>query len=72
MNVIEPCHGPYQNPWYLIQKSILGKYRLINVAVELNQVTIRDANLSSSANEFSEKFGGCTIFFLINFFLGYD
>ena len=36
MGVIEPCHGPYRNLWYLVQKSTLGKYRLVNVAVELN------------------------------------
>lgn len=70
IGVIEPCHGSYQNPSYLVKKSTLGKYRLINIAVELNRVTVRDANLPSSADKFSEKFGGCAIFSLINFFLG--
>ncbi len=36
MRVIEHCRGPYQNPWYLVKKSIPGKYRLVNLAVELN------------------------------------
>lgn len=61
INVIEPCHGPYRNLWQLIQKSTPDKYRLVNVAVELNRVTVKDANLLHSADEFSEKFTGCAI-----------
>ena len=72
IGVIEPCYGPYQNLWYLVKKSISGKYRLINVAIELNRVTIRDANLPPSADKFFEEFAGCTISFLIDFFSSYD
>ncbi len=72
MGIIEPCHGPYQNPWYLVKKSTPGKYCLVNVAVELNRVLIRDANLSPSADEFSEDFAFCTILSLIDFFFCYD
>ena len=72
MGVIEPSHGAYQNPWYLVKKSTSGKYRLVNVIVELNRVTVRDANLPPSADEFSEEFADCAISSLIDFFLGYD
>ncbi len=72
MRVIEPCHSPYRNPWYLVKKSTPGKYCLVNVAIELNQVTLRDANLPPSGDEFSEKFAGCTISSLIQFFSAYD
>ncbi len=72
MGVIEPCHCPYRNPWYLVKKNTQGKYRLVNVAVELNWVTIREANLPSSADQFSEEFAGCTILSLIDFFSSYD
>lgn len=24
--VIEPCYGPYRNPWYLVKKSKPGEY----------------------------------------------
>lgn len=72
IGIIKPCHGPYQNPWYLVKKSTPGKYWLVNVVVKLNQVTIKDANLPLSADEFLEKFAGCVISFLIDFFLGYD
>lgn len=72
MCVIEPCHGLYQNPWYLVKKSTPDKYRLVNVAVELNRVTVRDANLPPFADKFSEKFAGCAISSLIDFFSGYN
>ena len=40
--------------------------------MELNWVTVRDANLPPSADEFSEEFVGCAIFSLIDFFLAYN
>ncbi len=55
-----------------MKKTTLGKYRFVNIAVELNQVIVRDANLSSSIDAFSEEFVGCAISSLIDFFLGYD
>jgi hypothetical protein len=48
------------------------KYRLINVVLEMNRVTIRDANLSSAMNEFSEEFVDYVIAFLMNLFFEYD
>lgn len=68
MGVIEPCHGPYRNPWYLVKKNTLGKYRLFNVAVKLNRVTFKDADLPPFGNEFLEEFTGCAIYSLIDFF----
>ena len=72
MGVIKPCHNLHQNLWFLVKKNTLGKYRLVNIAVEFNRVIIRDANLPFSANEFSEEFAGCTIFSLIDFFSSYN
>ena len=40
--------------------------------MELNRVTVRDANLSPSSDKFSEEFAGCFISSLIDFFSGYD
>lgn len=40
--------------------------------LELNQLTIRDANLFPSIDEFSEKFAGCAISSFIDFFLSYN
>ena len=69
--MLKPCHGFYRNPWFLIKKKD-GKYRLVNYAVKLNKVTIRDANLFPAVNSFSEEFAGYAVTFLINFFFGYD
>lgn len=70
--VIEPCHGPYRNPWYLVKKKPPGNYRLVNSAVEANRVTIRDANIPPNPDEFSEEFAGCLLASLIDWFSGYD
>lgn len=72
MGIIGLFHAFYINFWYLVKKSTPRKYRLVNVAVELNRVTVRDANLPPSANKFFKKFAGCAISFLITFFSGYD
>ncbi len=38
----------------------------------INKVTRRDANLLLNMDKFSEKFVGCAITSLINFFSGYN
>ena len=69
--VLEPCYGPYRNPWFLVKKSE-NKYRLINAAMRMNEVTIRDANLPPATDEFAEEFAGNKIASLIDWFSGYD
>ena len=69
--LLEPCHGPYRNPWFLVKKKS-GKYRMVNAAMNINMVTIRDANLPPSVDEFSEKFAGMQMTSLIDFFSRYD
>lgn len=72
MGVIKPYLGSYHNPWYIVKKTIPRKYRFVNVAVELNRVTIEDTNLPPSAVAFSNEFAGCAIFSLIDFLKGYE
>ena len=72
MGVVELCHGPDQNSWYLVKKTTLRKYRLVKVTIELNQITVWDANLPLFTNKFSEEFASYTIFSLIDFFSGYN
>jgi hypothetical protein len=48
------------------------KYRLINAVLEMNRIIIRDANLFSAIDEFSEKFADCAIASLVNLFFEYD
>jgi len=45
---------------------------MVNAAMAINAVTIRDANLPPSVNEFSEQFAGMKITSLVDFFSGYD
>ena len=70
--ILEPCYGPYRNPWFLVKKKEPGKYRLVNAALEMNKVTIRDANLPPSVDDFSEQFSGCMMSSLVDLFSGYD
>ena len=49
-----------------------GDYCLIIAVVSFNAVTLKDINLSSSADEFSEEFSGMMIAFLLDLFSGYD
>ena len=70
--LLEPCHGPYRNPWFLVGKKEKGEYRLVNAAMKLNGVTIRDANLPPSVEEFAEEFAGMSMASLVDLFSGYD
>ena len=69
--ILEPCHGPYRNPWFLVKKKS-NKYRMINAAMNMNKVTIRDANLPPDVDGFSEEFAGMVMTSLIDLFSGYD
>ena len=70
--VLEKCSGLYRNPWFLVLKKTPDIYRLINAAMKMNSVTLRDTNLPPSVDEFSEEFTGCRCTSLIDFFSGYD
>jgi hypothetical protein len=69
--VLEYSQGPYRNQWFLVKKKS-GKYRLVNVAIPMNKVTIRDTNLPLTVDEFSEHFARCQIALLVDFFSGYN
>jgi len=68
---LERCCGPYRNSWFLVPKKDKG-YRLINTAQRLNAVTIKDASLPPSAEEYSEDFAGFSVLSLLDLFSGYD
>lgn len=70
--VFEKGNGPYRNPWFLVAKKKPGDYRFINAAMKINGVTMRDANMPPSVDEFSEEFAGCKCASLVDFFSGYD
>src|SRR5258707_15863071 len=50
---LERSFGSYRNPWFLVPKK-MGKYCLINSTQQLNAVTIKDASLPPTVDEFSE------------------
>jgi hypothetical protein len=55
-DMLKRSEGPYRNPWFLAKKKDKINYRLINTAMEMNRVTIKDINMSLSADEFAEEF----------------
>lgn len=70
--IIEPCYGPYRNPWYLVKKKTSGEYRLVNSDAEVNRVTIRDTDMPPNVDEVSEEFAGCVMTSMIDWSSGYD
>ena len=54
---LEEYNGPYRNLWFLVRKQN-GKHRLINAAMHMNSITIRDAMIPLLADEFAEDFVG--------------
>jgi hypothetical protein len=70
--VLEKCDRLYQNPWFLVAKKVVHMYQLINAAIKMNLVILRDANLPLTVDEFSEEFAGCQCALLIDFFSRYD
>jgi hypothetical protein len=71
-DVLKLCYESYRNSWFLVKKKKKKKYRLINVALKMNWIIIRDANLLSAIDEYSEKFADCAIVSFVNLFSEYD
>ena len=62
----------YRNLWFLINKKIKNKYRMINAIMNMKKVIIRDVNLSFNVKKFLKEFADMLITSLINFFFNYD
>ena len=71
-SALEKSDELYRNPWFLVAKKMAGTYRLINAAIKMNSVTLRNCNLPPFINEFFEEFIDCYITSLIDFFSGYN
>jgi hypothetical protein len=55
-----------------MKKKKSRKYRLINAIIEMNRVTVKNANLFSSIDEFFKNFADCAVASLIDLFSEYD
>ena len=72
IELLKSCFESYRNSWFLINKKIKNKYQIINVAMNMNEIIIRDINLSFNVEEFSKEFAKMCVAFLIDFFSEYD
>ena len=68
---MKSCHDLYQNLWFLIKKKF-NQYHMINAAMNINKIIIRDINLLSDVNEFFKEFINIIMIFLIDLFSKYD
>jgi hypothetical protein len=69
--ILEFSEGPYCDRFFLVEKKEKGSWRLINVAQPLNKVTICDAEMLPTVDEFSEDFAGYPITSAIDYYSGY-
>ncbi len=70
-DILKFCHDLYQNFWFLIKKKF-NQYCIINAAMNMNKIIIRDINLFSDVNEFFKEFVDMIMIFLIDLFSEYN
>ena len=56
----------------MIDKKVKNKYQMINAIMNMNEIIIRDVNLSFNVEKFLKKFVNMLITSLIDFFFNYD
>ncbi|KIW21975.1 uncharacterized protein PV07_12622 [Cladophialophora immunda] len=71
-SLFERGHGPYRNPYFPVKKKRSGEYRLVIAAQNINKVTVRDANLPPSSDDFGEEFTGMWMTSILDWLSGYD
>ena len=57
MGILEPSNTPYSNRWFTVPKKNVS-LRFIQDLQPVNKVTIRNAGIGPSADEFTEAFAG--------------
>ncbi len=70
-DILKSCHDLYQNLWFLIKKKF-NQYCMINAAMNMKKIIIRNINLLSNVNEFFKEFVDMIMIFLIDLFSEYD
>ena len=56
VKLLKSCFESYRNLWFLIDQKVKNKYWMINVAMNMNKIIIRDVNLSFNVEKFSKEF----------------
>ena len=69
--MLEFSEGPYHSQIFLVEKKS-GQHQLINDMQCLNKVTIRDARMPPTVDEFSEDFMGYPIISGIDYYSSYN
>ena len=72
LGLLERSQGPYRSRYFLVAKKTPGSWRFINDVQPLNRVTIRDAGMPPSVDDFSEDFAGYPIVSSLDFYSGYN
>ena len=70
-DILKSCHDWYWNLWFLIKKKF-NQYHMINAAMNINKIIIKDVNLLSDVNKFFKEFINMIMIFLIDLFSEYD
>ena len=70
--ILKSCLRFYQNSWFLIKKKKMSIYQLVNAVMKMNAVTVQNAYISSSIEEFTAEFARIKIRFIINFYSEYN
>src|SRR5436305_8327365 len=70
--ILKFSQAPYRSCYFRSPKKNPAKYRMINDVQPLNKVTIRDAGMPPSVDEFSEEFAGYPVLTSVDYYSGYD
>lgn len=70
-SVLEPYYSLYRNLQFLVKKKN-SKYRLINSAIYINTVTIRDALIPPNIKEFAKDITERLLISLVDMFSSYN
>ena len=71
MGILEPSSAPYSNRWFTIPKKN-DSLCFIQDLQPVNKVTIRNAGVGPSIDEFTEAFVGRSIYSVRDLYLAYD
>jgi hypothetical protein len=71
MGILEPLSAPYSNRWFTVPKKN-GTLCFIQGLQPVNKVTIRNAGIGPTVDEFVEAYAGRSINWVGDLYSGYD